>query len=170
MKDLVRLRCIENLENSQSQMLAALESVPAAAFNKNNLPDIWSVAQIIDHVIQIEQTIVASLQKLSPDQSNSQERPTRSHDEVMRLSADRTLKSKAPEAFLPKGNYPDKDIAIKAFKTTRNTTIEFVRSTSIDLVNIIFPHPRLGTLNGENWLVFIAGHSLKHVAQIKEMF
>ena len=60
----------------------------------------------------------------------------------------------------------DRATAIAAFEQSRHQVAHFVNANQLNLGAISFPHPRIGMLNGSNWLIFISGHCIKHVGQI----
>lgn len=162
--------CIVLLKDSQATMMDLLSGISEELFLKQLTAETWSVAEVIEHVIKVEQGVIDNIILLSKGQSDESLDQTFNTEQIIKLSSDRTLKSKAPEIFTPIGIFKDKSSAVKAFMVRRAATIDFIGSTNIDLTTILAPHPRIGMMNGENWMVFISGHCLKHVAQIKGLY
>ena len=75
----------------------------------------------------------------------------------------------APDIVLPKGTWSTPAQVIAAFETSRLATIEWLKSTSVDLMSFGAPHPALGPLNCYQWGYFLGVHCLRHVEQIEEV-
>lgn len=161
--------CLNQLQQSKNDLLAVLKDVSESLFLNKPNPDVWSIAEVLEHVIKVETTVIITLQQLAKSVAKTPLEQPKSSAEVMELSASRALKSKAPPNFLPDGIFTSKEVAIETFEMCRNKTNDFVNEDSIDLKAVTFPHPRIGILNGNNWLTFISGHCQKHIAQIKDL-
>jgi len=169
MTELEKKNCLTHLKTSQAAMLDVLENVSDRAFIYKSSPEIWSIAETLEHVIKVESSVITKLQHLRTITPTVQlDRPL-TDDKVLELSASRKLKSKAPEPFLPDGIFRDKEDATVVFQQCRNQAANFIAKNNADLDMVVFPHPRIGLLNGKQWLLFISGHSLKHVEQIKDL-
>jgi len=160
--------CLAHLKTSQAAVLDVLENVSDRAFSYKDTSEIWSIAEVLEHVIKVESAVITNLQHLGTVTSTVHLDKPLSDDKVLELSANRQLKFKATEAFLPDGIFKDKEDAIVVFQQCRNQAANFT-ANNLDLDTIVFPHPRMGLLNGKQWLLFISGHSLKHVEQIKDL-
>ena len=157
------------LQSSQTAIVAILEEVNEDLFTYKSTPENWSIAEVIEHLILIENTVIGTLKQLGSTKPQATLDQPLATEKVLELSASRTLKSKAPDAFVPKGIYQQKTVAVNAFKQSRERVAHFINTTPLNLETIVFPHPRIGVLTGYNWLTFLAGHSLKHLAQIEEI-
>ncbi len=58
---------------------------------------------------------------------------------------------------------------MKAFEQSRESNMDYVRTTNDDLRDHFFSHPVFGPLDGYQWLLLIATHSARHTAQIEEV-
>ena len=81
----------------------------------------------------------------------------------------RTRRVQAPEHLLPTRRWADPTEAVRQFLENRDTAIEFAKTTWLDLRNLFAEHPFLKTLDGYQWLLFLAAHSARHIAQIREV-
>ena len=158
--------CLASLENSQSLLIDSLSDVGEELFLYKAAPDVWSIAEAIEHIILVESAIIGNLKALGSADPQEILEQSISNDKVMELSSNHQLKSKSLDQFLPKGIYTDKATAIAAFGQSRHQIVHFVNTNQLNLGAISFPHPRIGVLNGFNWLIFISGHCIKHVGQI----
>ena len=169
MNDAERKIYLTYMEESQQSMLETLEEVSEEAFLQRPDEDTWTVAEVVEHVVSIERGILLRIKKMGNSGEFSAEETPQSNEELLNLISSRELKVKAPEAVHPKGRYTHKSQAVEAFTSSRKEIQEFIQTTELPLEKICFPHPRFGVFNGYNWLVFLAGHSLRHVEQIREL-
>ncbi|MEM6800838.1 MAG: DinB family protein [Bacteroidota bacterium] len=162
-----RTTYLNQLADSKLKMLLALHEFSEKDFLTKISPLRWSAAEVLEHVIKVEQRILSQLIEMGKVPSNTNFEEGLSNEEVLRLSSNAEHKSQAREGSLPKGLFEDKLSAIAMFEKIRAESEDFIKTTEIDFETIGAPHPRLGPLNGHNWLVFISGHCLKHVPQIE---
>lgn len=86
---------------------------------------------------------------------------------VLRAVPDRRRRAIAPVGLRPTGAWT-LDEAAGRFGETRGRTVEFTRSTTANLRDIVWPHPFLKELDGVQWLLFVAVHGERHRLQIEE--
>jgi hypothetical protein len=85
-----------------------------------------------------------------------------------RTLLDRSGKAKAPEQLQPQSKLSRAEI-IQHFQSSRAKTIEFAKTTNLDLKDHVFPNPFFGPLNAYEWLIYIPLHQLRHDQQIAEV-
>lgn len=107
-----------------------------------------------------------NLQKLGATPSETTMDDLASTEQIIERCLDRSELVSAPDIFIPKGILTSKEDAIAAFLQHRENVQQFINETRLPLKNISFPHPRLGPLNGENWLAFMVGHCYRHLEQV----
>lgn len=81
---------------------------------------------------------------------------------------DRSTRIQAPEAVQPSGRFTSLDQAREQFNAGRARSIQFAEERSDDLYWLQSMHPRLGPMNGVEYLILIAQHARRHAAQIRE--
>ncbi|MEL6254601.1 MAG: DinB family protein [Bacteroidota bacterium] len=161
-----RTTCLKYLRESTNAVLQALTNIPAEQFSIRLSENRWSAADVVEHLLKVESFIIDNLSQVGPDPVNSAMVVTPTDEEVLKKASDAGQKSKARTESLPTGMFTQKTEAVKAFKERRQKSEEFIASTNANLSSFTFPHPRMGLMNGTNWLVFVSGHSLKHVPQL----
>lgn len=157
---------LEHLQETTAAMLEILAGVSEENFKRKPGPDQWSVAEVVEHVINVETGVVGRLKKMGENKAYSQFVEAPSTDKVIAESANRAEKVPSPAPLIPKGTLLTKKAAIEAFQKNRKEVLDFAEHNTLPLKEIVFPHPRLGMFNGENWLAFMAGHSKRHIEQI----
>lgn len=162
-----RASYLRYLSESSETILQALDAIPDELFTVRPKEDFWSAADIMEHLLKVESFIIDNLSHVGPDPVNSAMVVTLSDEQVLKQAADAQQKTKAREESRPSGMFKHKAEAIKAFKERRNQSQAFIETTDANLTSFTFPHPRMGLMSGTNWLVFVSGHSLKHVPQLE---
>jgi hypothetical protein len=88
---------------------------------------------------------------------------------VIGMMTDRTTTYDAPQEASPTGKYTTADEILVAFDSARDMTIAMVETTSVDLRSVYGDYGPLGTLDGAQWLLFVASHADRHVAQMQQV-
>jgi hypothetical protein len=66
------------------------------------------------------------------------------------------------------GTWGSREELAAAYAASRDELLAWLRETNAPLRSHRLPHPRLGPMDGVEWLVFLATHDQRHVAQIRE--
>jgi DinB superfamily len=131
----------------------------------------WSITEIVEHLVIIEERVPRLLQLKLPEQElASKNANARMPDSklVERLTSD-TIKTDAPESAKPTGRYHSCCQPLDDFGAARQRTLIYVRSAPPYLRDHLLPHPMLGPIDGTQWLLFLAAHTQRHVKQIAEL-
>jgi len=160
---------INHLADSQTALLHSLENVADSQLQLVPAENQWSLGQIVEHIILVEKGIVKRLQSLATKPPSDTVATQIDYKELIGLLTVRDRKATSPEPFIPKGIFATTKDAIMGFNAHRNEIDNFIRTTTVPLNTIVFPHFLLGPLNGKTWMAFLAGHCLRHVEQMKEV-
>lgn len=131
----------------------------------------WSISQCLDHIIITEKMIFGMIQEnmekpINPDE---REKIKFSDEEIFAMAADRTEKYKAPEILVTRGKYDDAETALNDLNTQREELYSFIEATPIEaLRNRVNASPS-GFNDAYQSLLFIAGHTARHLLQIEEI-
>ncbi|MEM8890575.1 MAG: DinB family protein [Bacteroidota bacterium] len=164
-----RTTYLRYLNESTDSVLQALDAIPDELFANKPLKDSWSAADVVEHLLKVESFIIDNLSQIGSDPINSAMVVTPSDEEILTKASDANQKSLARAESLPSGMFTHKEVAVKAFQERRQKTHTFIETTQANLASFTFPHPRMGLMSGTNWLVFVSGHSLKHVVQLESI-
>jgi hypothetical protein len=69
----------------------------------------------------------------------------------------------------PTGKFLSKEELVSSFKAAREITLNYIRTTNDSLKMHVAAHPTVGELTAYQWLIWIAAHADRHVAQIQEV-
>ena len=162
---------IEELTADRARLAAAVEHIPVPLRGERPAPDRWSVAEILEHLVIIEQraaTIVRELAASAPacGAEAAGDGGMQFDRSVLR---DRSVRIMAPPMIQPSGTM-DAATAWKALQETRAVLLREIRAAEgRDLAAVSRPHPRLGPLTGFEWIAALGGHEERHTAQIAEI-
>jgi len=132
----------------------------------------WSIAECVEHLILEEQALFPAItQKVVeiplPD---GQDRANHQQDErIIQFMTDRSQKVSAAESVAPHGKLSTVEEGIAQFSKVRGDTIEWVRTTQVDLRGHGTANPTLHFLDAYGYWILVAAHSARHTAQMEEV-
>jgi hypothetical protein len=131
--------------------------------------DRWSIAEIVEHLALVEnvmvQRIFPSIEKAPAPAAERDPKPI--DGMILTKVGDRTTKFQAPPFVTPTGRWAPSE-ALDHYLADRGQTVAFVTTTP-DLRHHVVDHPAFGSLDGYQWILAIAGHSVRHTKQILEV-
>jgi len=162
---------VDLLEANARKFLDDIEHVSDEQFKFKPASNVWSVAEVAEHITLSEGLLYSIVQKtlLAPADDAKAKTLTGNETHLLVSVMDRSVKAQAPEVIKPTGRFATKKELIEAFKIARDQTINYVKTTQDPLKNHVARHPAFGELTTYQWLVFIAGHANRHVAQLEEV-
>jgi len=171
LSDSERRFVIDLLDANSRKFLSDIEGTSDDQWKFKPAPDRWSVAEVAEHITLSEDLLLNIIQKILQAPANEEKAKALEGKEQQLLVdvQDRSVKAQAPEVIKPTGKFSTKKELIDAFKKARARTIEYVKTTNDPLKNHVAPHPAFGELTTYQWLVFIACHANRHVAQLEEV-
>ncbi len=160
---------ISVLQSNQDRLLLVLDAINADLFLHRSSDDKWSVAELVEHIILVEKSVLKGIQKKGATPSEQEIASALDHSQMKEKAHDRSRKIDAPDPFIPKNIFASKETAIVAFKEHRKNIGEFITTTTLPLKQIGFPHFIFGMLNGMSWFLFMAEHCERHILQMEEI-
>jgi uncharacterized damage-inducible protein DinB len=165
-----RKKVLDLLALAQKETLDAVESLSDAQWTFKPAPEKWSVGEVVEHLLLIEESRVPAVEaKLAEKpEANWQEKKIASTEMLEMALVNRSVKVQAPEAFQPTGKLARKD-AIERYKNARAKLVELVSRPDIEPKSHFFQHPFFGTLNGYQAFLGVGLHNRRHNQQIAEV-
>jgi len=163
---------IQYLEETKAMYLEATRGLTVAQWRFQPAPETWSVAECAEHIAVVEDRVFTLVQNMAsgPEALPEEMAQAEGKEElILKRVPSRVRKTPAPAAMLPANRWPAPEDLIAQLIQVRDRTIAFARSMDGRLRYRIAPHFALGALNGEQWLLFVAAHSERHVNQIMEV-
>ncbi|MBV6430217.1 MAG: hypothetical protein IANPNBLG_00321 [Bryobacteraceae bacterium] len=167
-----RDRAVSYLHVTRKMFLDSVADVSPAQWEWKPAPDVWSIAQVAEHIALSENALFGKVRKTvsEPPAGPAQLAETRGKDDAIRKAAvDRGRKFQAPENLRPTSRWKSKAELVSHFKDSRDRTIEYVRTTTDDLRSHAAPHRAFGELDAYQWILYISGHSERHILQLNEV-
>jgi uncharacterized damage-inducible protein DinB len=159
---------VENLARAQSDLLRAADAVPADQWKTRPADGRWSAGELIGHLSAIERAILSRADRLLQKPPKSVPFYRRFHVPMMVVEA-RVIRRKAPVPLEPQV-VREKEEMLTELRGVRERTLAFIEDTrGHNLSKYNMAHPFLGTLNGYEWLQFIASHEIRHMKQMREI-
>ncbi len=166
---------LDSIDETRNRLLARVESLSAAECEKRRSPDIWSVAEIIEHLSISEDGVMKligmMLAKAEAAGRGAKETGRRFEPVSIDHFTERSLKEKyeAPEFIRPRGGVALAD-SIARMQQMRATLHEIrPRLEAADLTDARYPHPIFGPLNAYQWILFLGAHEERHLRQVERI-
>lgn len=161
----------EELEASRARLLAALEGVTEEEWGRRPRPESWSIAECAEHLTAAELPLARFFETGAREQPSQEERrEIRGKDDfVRRFLRDRSSKGEAPERIRPKGRFASREETLRVFEERRAANLAYLSETVEPLRDRYAPHPFAGTIDGYQWILFLAAHTDRHAEQIREI-
>lgn len=156
------------LAADRETLRTAVEGVPADKRQQKPAPDRWSVADVIEHLAIVEERTAAMMQPLLSNVPALAGAGTVTPFDRTEIR-DRSVKVSAPEMIHPSGT-TDASAAWARLERSRAALLSIVDlCEGRDLAAIERTHPRLGKIDGYQWLASIGAHEERHAGQIVEI-
>lgn len=167
-----REQALKLLQTSRDNFLKSISGLSQKQWTFKPAPDRWSVAEVAEHITVSESTLLGLVQSRlmqSPADPAKRDQVKGKDQLIITKVPDRSHKAQAPEFLRPTGRWATEADLVKTFESSRDATMNYVRTTNDDLRDHFFDHPAFGTLDGYQWLLLIATHSTRHTEQIEEV-
>jgi hypothetical protein len=158
------------LERSRTKLLKAVEGVTEQQARWKPGPERWSILEYVEHLAVSDDELVALVKKsLQTPAYVETEEERRAREQKIRETPVPRGANHAPENLKPVARFESLTVAMSAFLTARERTLEYARSTTDDLRSHFTPHPVLGQLDAFQWLCGNARHVETHAAHVVEI-
>lgn len=162
-----RLFLKAKLAASESQLLHLLATIHDDQWTFREQAERWSLAENLEHLVLFEGFIRRMVTKILSEDPSSK-RPSPVDDvHVIALREVGNAKITAREIVRPRGTLGSPSEMLQSFQSERAQTIDVVSNTDGDLRAHFFAHLVLGELDAYQWLLVIAQHTERHIAQMK---
>ncbi|HEV8446712.1 MAG TPA: DinB family protein [Gemmatimonadaceae bacterium] len=161
---------LDYIDRQAAVLQAAYSAIPADQRTVRPTPDRWSPAEVVHHVVIVEQRLVKRLQQLA-EQARALPPETDTSSVFTLLDPNRieirNNRFKTSELGEPRDT--DATRVWSDFEATRGELKNVIRAADgLALNEVSAPHPALGPLTGYGWIAFAGAHAARHAAQITE--
>lgn len=166
-----RKMAIEHLTQTRDHMAKVLNGLTEEQLNFMPEEEAWTIAECVEHIAisenafggLIEKTVAAGPNPALKDSLKFKD------DQLMGVIVDRSNRIKTSEPFEPSGKFGSYEATVKAFMDKRSEHINYVKTTEDDLRNRYCNDLPFGTVDGLQVVIFMAGHTERHVKQMEEI-
>lgn len=171
MLDSERQAVLQQLADSEAELLALTAGLTPEQWHFRERDDRWSIADNLEHVTVLETFLLAAITRALQEAPAPEKRAGAATKEALAqgvgTSRDRPLPAR--EAALPTGRWPGADDLRLQFRAARSRTVAFAASTDADLRAHFFPHVTFGDLDCYQWLIVLGQHGSRHAGQIEQV-
>ena len=162
---------VADLELAHRELVDTVMAIPAEQRDEPADDARWSIAQNVEHLSRVEDSIGRLMSKLIAQIAASGARET--DDSSLLDSLDRfgiavpTVRVAAPERSHPMEGLPTAE-SLQRFAVARGRMIDVLKGASgLALTTASAPHPYFGELNVYQWGISSAQHTRRHIHQIR---
>lgn len=161
---------VKELTKSQALVMDAVDGLSEEQLDYKVTDSSWSIAEVTEHIAISENMIFTMLQEVLKKPADSSKPATAmlSDDKVIEMMKDRSYKVKTQKPFEPSGQFESFEETLKEFNDKRDAHIEYIKTTDDDLRNRFQEMP-FGTIDAFQILLFMSGHTERHVEQMQEV-
>jgi len=160
---------LKYMNDTNDDFIKQLTGVSEAQLNFRSAPGRWTIAEIAEHIIVVENALMGMFNAPNAMTTPKCGDVPRIADTALILAiTNRMQKFTAPEQVRPNGRWKTRDELLTNFEKTRAATIEHLRANKADLRSTFVQSP-MGTIDSLQGLLFLTGHSDRHLLQLKEV-
>ena len=163
---------LDLLVSSQQRLILATVGLNNDQWTFDPGTDRWSIAQCAEHLVLSENALLGIVrnQVLQAPENPSGAAAARGRDGIIVAAIrDRSQRGKTFDFLEPQTAASTPAAFIGEFLTRRATTLQYVRESTDCLHHHFAPLGPLGDLDGYQWLLLLACHTDRHVAQMEEI-
>jgi hypothetical protein len=156
-----------HLSVTRGFLVESVSGLSSAQWNYKPVKDIWSIAENMEHIVLVEDSVHGVIESLSHGPEAAPEANRDQMDDfILNEIPKRGRKAKSPEHVCPthRWNGPE---ALQHFIESRDQSIRLLLTRR--LRGHVVPHPLFGPWDGYQWLVAAASHGARHTTQICEV-
>lgn len=163
---------VNYLQKSKEAFIEVINKTPDELWFSRPSPDQWSPSECADHILQTEiYYLQPNLdQMLAQEADPSRTASTKGKDEVSyRCMENRDQRIKATPVEEAVNQNIKKEEVIKNFSSKRDEVLQWLKSTDLPLRHYYTELPGLETVDAYQFLLFIGGHTYRHIFQMEEI-
>lgn len=166
-----RTKALERFNMTKADFIEEISGLSEAQLNFKESPERWSVAEVAEHIITAEEAVLPLITEkvLKAPVAEGKDNYRVKDQAVWMAVTNRSTKFTAPERVQPNGRFKTKADILKGYNEARSKTLEFVKTTDIDLRNKFADNPVMGMIDAYQWLIFLNAHNQRHLDQIREI-
>jgi DinB superfamily len=163
--DLDRQRLVAHFEMTESWLADEVSNLSQEQLTFRPSPTAWNILDCVEHLDLAEPGYWKIVQNAMTLPASRKLSPSTDLDRIW-YGIDRTQRTKTVPAETPKGTYTDIGPALQAFRATRATMLEYIRTNNDDWRHHLVPE---WDRDAYQFMLMISAHSQRHILQIREI-
>jgi len=161
---------MNELEASRRMFLDSISGLSPAQWMFKPGPELWSIAEVGEHLLLAEESLFDEVanQIMRTPAAPAEPAAAGRDGQVLRSTLDRANKATAPDYLAPSGTW-SLEALVAEFQKLRDRAIAYVRSAGDKLRMHSLSHPDFGSVDAYQCFLALAGHTRRHVEQIREI-
>jgi len=160
---------LKYMNDNRDDFVKQLTGLSDAQLSFRSAPGRWTIAEIAEHIIVVEQALMGMFNAPNAAKSIKCDDVPRLADVALILAiTNRLQKFQAPEQVRPNGRWKTQEDLLANFQKTRAATMESLKANKADLRSTFVQSP-MGMVDSFQGLLFLTGHSERHLLQLKEV-
>lgn len=159
---------IGRLRESRDEIANELASVTETEWEWTPGDGRWNIQQTVEHLILVERGVLTLIRRVVQAPPTERTEPQTDDQVWEKLTGPGRKPGAAPERVKPSGNWTGRESALAELGRLRDETIRYAEATTDPLRERWFRLP-VGELDGAQGLLMLAGHSLRHLDQIRAL-
>ena len=164
-----------HMDTVRGELTGRLSGLDEAELASRRNGEGWCPEELAEHLSIVEKSVTGVVERLLskseelsiPARADGQIEPPVKFTSMVRKTE--LNKVEAPDRIRPQGGVPVAQ-SLGALEASRGYIKSLhPRMAAIDLSEAKFPHPVMGELNLYQWMLFIAEHEARHLAQIENI-
>jgi len=163
-------KLVGRYNESAERLMNALKGLNEEQLTFKVSDSTWSIGQCADHIIKTEKALMKMIESaLTEKKEISRDSIKLTDNQVLEYITNREQKAKAPKAIQGQNTYTAPQEILEEFNAQREVFEGVVDTyTSKQLRQQVVQSPS-GYVDAYQFLLFTSGHTLRHIAQIKEV-
>lgn len=159
---------LKYLTETKDEFVKQLTGLSDAQLNFRAGEGRWTIGEIAEHIIVVEEALTGMYNAPAGKKKYAGDVPRIADTALVLAITNRGQKFNAPEQVRPNGRWKTRDELLANFEKTRKSTIDAMKNNKDDLRNTFVQSP-MGTIDNFQAVLFITGHSDRHLAQLREV-
>jgi hypothetical protein len=158
------------LATTRRRIYEQVEDINDEQARQRSAPEIWSVAEIVEHLSMSEARMVGLLKNMVGQEAAAAVNAGSAAAISIQMMTDRAAeKFTAPEFLHPTGEVL-LSASLAKLRASRETLVGLrPQVEASNYSHVTFPHPVFGSLNLYQWLAAVEFHECKHLDQIQTL-
>jgi hypothetical protein len=159
---------LKYMSDTKADFVKELTGISDAQLNFRAAEGRWTIAEIAEHIIVVEHALFGMFTDPKAAMKKCDDAPRVADIALILAITNRTKKFTAPAEVAPNGRWKTREELLAHFEKTRGASMAYIKDNKADLRSTFVQSP-MGMVDGFQAMLFMTGHSERHLLQLKEV-